>query len=209
MKKLAFEGFAGNDSAFSTHVTGGHAAIYLNELCVNLQPADIVANCPVLSSVITVLTCHCPPANFSTPAARRALEGAGCEEPSVSNSEVAMPMLTPAILPLIYVNTGNLRLLFPHGRSGTGSGVGTESGTTGGDGAAHDVWVTQLRALTLTPVADNPLPRIIVEKEVYRRALRAGITQQPGSEVEDRQYQLDVAGLSLSTGAVHFFCFVD
>ena len=58
----------------------------------------------------------------------------------------------------------------------------------------------QIESFSLVPVADNPLPRVVVEKEVYREALRAGVTSQTGSEVEDRQYQMDINGLGLSSG---------
>lgn len=36
---------------------------------------------------------------------------------------------------------------------------------------------------------------------IFRKATIAGITQQPGSEVEDRQYQLDVNGISLNVAS--------
>ena len=65
----------------------------------------------------------------------------------------------------------------------------------------HDMFVMQVIGLTLSPQADNPLPRIVIEKDIYRRALHAGITSLPGSEVEDRQYQLDVCGLGFCTGS--------
>ena len=42
--------------------------------------------------------------------------------------------------------------------------------------------------------------RLLVDKDIYRRALQAGVTSHPGADVEDRQYQLDVVGWSLSTG---------
>ena len=60
--------------------------------------------------------------------------------------------------------------------------------------------VLQVGVVTLAPQADNPLPRVVIHKDLYHRALKAGITNHPGSDVEDRQYQLDIAGLSLATG---------
>ena len=58
----------------------------------------------------------------------------------------------------------------------------------------HDVIMIQALSVTLTSQADNPLPRVVLNKDLYRRAVSAGLTNQPGSEMEDRQYQLDITG---------------
>ncbi|KAJ8868198.1 hypothetical protein PR048_032007 [Dryococelus australis] len=49
--------------------------------------------------------------------------------------------------------------------------------------------------------ADNPVGRLVVRPDIYQHAERAQLLSVPGSEVEDRQYQLDIGGLSLHTGA--------
>ena len=53
----------------------------------------------------------------------------------------------------------------------------------------------QVLSVTLTSQADNPLPRVVLNKDLYRKAVSTGLTTQPGSEMEDRQYQLDITGL--------------
>ncbi len=35
----------------------------------------------------------------------------------------------------------------------------------------------------------------------YRKAVQSGITDKPGSEIEDRQYQLDIDGMTMSVGS--------
>ena len=52
----------------------------------------------------------------------------------------------------------------------------------------------------VTPQVDNPLSRIMIRPDIFQVAERARILGVPGSEVEDRQYQIDVLGLSASTG---------
>ena len=60
--------------------------------------------------------------------------------------------------------------------------------------------LTQVSGVSLVPQADNPLPRLLVAKDIWRRALQAGMTSQPSAELHDRQYQLDLMQWSLSTG---------
>lgn len=48
--------------------------------------------------------------------------------------------------------------------------------------------------------ADNPLGRIVVRSDIYHMAEQTRMLCVPGSEVEDRQYQLDVKGFSGNTG---------
>ncbi|PSN31470.1 hypothetical protein C0J52_23169 [Blattella germanica] len=48
--------------------------------------------------------------------------------------------------------------------------------------------------------ADNPLGRVVVRTDIYHMAEQTRMLCIPGSDVEDRQYQLDVTGLSINTG---------
>jgi hypothetical protein len=51
--------------------------------------------------------------------------------------------------------------------------------------------------------ADNPLGRTVVRSDIYRMAERARMLCIPGSEVEDRQYQLDIKGFTVNTSTWH------
>lgn len=52
-------------------------------------------------------------------------------------------------------------------------------------------------SLGVAPSADNPLPRM----PLYRHV---NLSQNPGSEYEDRQYQFDITAVSLCTGQSTF-----
>nr|CAD7265225.1 unnamed protein product [Timema shepardi] len=67
-------------------------------------------------------------------------------------------------------------------------------------GRIHDVCMIQFDSIALTPQADNPLGRIVVRPDIYHLAEQEHILGVPGSEVEDRQYQLNVLGLCVNTG---------
>ena len=54
--------------------------------------------------------------------------------------------------------------------------------------------------MTMSPNADNPLPRYAVNKELYQQAVQLGITSESGAALADRQYQLDVNGFSVLSG---------
>ena len=48
--------------------------------------------------------------------------------------------------------------------------------------------------------ADNPVQRIIERRDIWKVAEQARVINLPGSVLEDRQYQLDLLGASISTG---------
>ena len=58
----------------------------------------------------------------------------------------------------------------------------------------------QLDSVTLAPHAENPLWRSPIRPDVFHMAEQARILSIPGSEVEDRQYELNIIGFSISTG---------
>ena len=71
---------------------------------------------------------------------------------------------------------------------------------------AHNVILIQVLSVTLTSQADNPLPRLVLNKDMYRKAVNAGLTNQPGSEMEDRQYQLDITGVYSVVRRENIYC---
>ena len=215
--------------------------MYLNELCVNVQPCDVILNCPVLAQVLDVLLSGTD---------RLASVRSSLAVPTANNSAPAthLPLLTASALPLLYINTSRMRLFVPRINSSDVTSQITQSRHAAGvidsvlqhdasadettrqphtrqpharqpharpQGATRaayydvireskqprdDVLVFELLGLSLLPQADNPLPRLVVDGDIYRRAMQAGLTSHPGADVEDRQYQLDVVGWSLSTG---------
>lgn len=63
----------------------------------------------------------------------------------------------------------------------------------------------------LSPHVQNPIDRTVqLKPDLYDEAERQGLIFVPGHDVEDRQYQIDISGLSLSSGDyiyTAFFCF--
>ena len=183
-------------------VTSG--ATYLNEICLDLHPCDLVLNCPVFIDLLQVFT-------LKTPETKTNVD---LMPPGGATVGTGQSLWFVSALPLIYINAANFRMFVPRIPRGAKTNntassrdtvdsacpSSTVSTTTITAAPRHDVCVFQVQSLSLAPNADNPLPRVVVERDVYRQALHAGITSQPGSEVEDRQYQLDMRGLSLSTG---------
>ena len=175
-------------------------SVYLNEVILNMQPCDIVLNCPAIANVLKVAVIKhisMPPSEV-----KRANISQTSQMPTVKTAlSNRMPYITSGNLPLLYVNATNLRLFAPsYCRSDTKTA-----------GVHYNLCLLQVASVCLVPQADNPLPRVITNKDVFRRAVHAGIIHQAGSEVEDRQYQLDVCGLSLSTGTLiqhhtHLLC---
>jgi len=179
---------------------GTSGATYLNEVCLDLHPCDVVLNCPVFVDLLQVFVLKAPET------------AVGSSTPPQDGTTITTehPLWFISMLPLIYLNAANFRLFLPtipcsscditSSQDNVDSACPSSSVATVAMMPRHDMCVFQVEALSLLPNADNPLPRVVVEKDIYRRALHAGITSQLGSEVEDRQYQLDMRGLSLSTG---------
>lgn len=110
-------------------------------------------------------------------------------------------------LPLIYVECQGVRVIMP-------------SAELGGTEAAQDVCMFQVDTVNLMPSAENPICRTPCRPDIYQLAAQSRILHIPGispffsclyilsthkhfvlgSEVEDRQYQLDITGLSVNTG---------
>jgi vacuolar protein sorting-associated protein 13B len=211
--------------------------VYLNEICLNIQPCDLILNCPAIacflnmfqSTSMTTATSGTSDSSKMPKLSRPETTSQTSQPSQASQSSMLLGYLAVVNLPLVYVNATNLRLFVPRchapqtspsdaefvllsdgGSSSIRSGPapGGDEGDGGGEGGEGDLCLLQVGALALTPHADNPLPRIVVEREMYREAVHAGVTSQIGAQIEDRQYQLDITALSLSTGEWQGWCLV-
>uniref|UniRef100_A0A3Q2QZ54 Vacuolar protein sorting 13 homolog B n=1 Tax=Fundulus heteroclitus TaxID=8078 RepID=A0A3Q2QZ54_FUNHE len=150
---------------------------YLREILLTAQPFDVVLFCPLLATVAGV---------FQTTVPRRYRErGKSAGQPMRSHT------LTSRCLPLIYINTSVIRV-FCHGRQDRHAPSDPSEKT-------EDTVVLKLGSLSMAPQADNPLTRTVLRKDIYQRALNLGILRDPGSEVEDRQYQIDLQSINIGT----------
>ena len=167
-------------------------ASYLNEVCLNMKPCDVVFNGSVLASLLSL---------FALPVRQNSSEPSPHLDDSSSDASTHLPLLTSSLLPLVYVNARNVRLFVPAVECAA-DGRGDAAKLTGRYRtlASGDVCIFHVGSVSIVPHAMNPLGRLIVDKTLYSRALHAGITGRIGSEIEDRQYQMDISGLGMSTG---------
>ncbi|KAK8395541.1 hypothetical protein O3P69_005567 [Scylla paramamosain] len=154
---------------------------YLSEIDVRVQPFDCVcfpASLHIFASVYEPwLQLHLPKQLTHT-------GGNVAKEPLGMN-------INNHTLPLVYLHTESIRVLLP------------ARDTSSEDPSIHNMFLLQLDSVVVTPQVDNPLSRIMIRPDIFQLAERARILGIPGSEVEDRQYQIDVLGLSASTGSWH------
>ncbi|XP_029308457.1 vacuolar protein sorting-associated protein 13B isoform X3 [Cottoperca gobio] len=150
---------------------------YLREILLTAQPFDVVLSCPLLATVAGVFQATVP---------RRYRErGKSAGQPMRSHT------LTSRCLPLMYINTSVIRVFCP----------GAQDKHTASDPQMkkEDTLVLKLGSLSMAPQADNPLTRTVLRKDIYQHALHLGILRDPGSEVEDRQYQVDLQSINIGT----------
>uniref|UniRef100_A0AAV2MBD8 VPS13-like middle region domain-containing protein n=1 Tax=Knipowitschia caucasica TaxID=637954 RepID=A0AAV2MBD8_KNICA len=151
---------------------------YLREILLTAQPFDIVLSCPLMATVVGV---------FQTKVPRRYRErGKSAGQPMRSH------ILSSRSLPLIYINTSVIRVFCPGSQD-------TQSLSADPLLKKEDTLVLKLGSLSMAPQADNPLTRTVLRKDIYQRALKLGILRDPGSEVEDRQYQVDLTSINIGT----------
>ncbi|CAH0555543.1 unnamed protein product [Brassicogethes aeneus] len=156
----------------NTSINQLSATRYITEIVVNVQPIDFVLSLKTLRSFYLVLV---PLLQIPKPENQKAKD---CN---------VLPYLNNQTLPLAYVDCQDIRVIMP-------------SIDFGSDRSLHDVYVFQVHKISLSPSAVNPICRVPVRPDIYEQAAHARILNIPGSEVEDRQYQLDIIGMSISTG---------
>ncbi|XP_018123635.1 vacuolar protein sorting-associated protein 13B isoform X3 [Xenopus laevis] len=151
---------------------------FLHEILVSSQAFDIVLFFPLLNAISSIFEVRCPPKQKE----KRKTPG----QPMRSHA------LTSRNLPLIYINTGVIRVFFPKAEE--------RQLISGGNQIINeDTLVVKIGSVSMAPQADNPLSRSVLRKDIYQRALNIGILRDPGSEVEDRQYQVDLQSINIGT----------
>uniref|UniRef100_A0A3P9JC91 Vacuolar protein sorting 13 homolog B n=1 Tax=Oryzias latipes TaxID=8090 RepID=A0A3P9JC91_ORYLA len=150
---------------------------YLREILLTAQPFDVVLSFPLLATAAGI---------FQVTVPRRCKEyGKSAGQPMRSHA------LSSRSLPLIYINTSVIRV-FCHGMQDKPSFPDPSE-------KKENTLVLKLGSLSMAPQADNPLTRTVLRKDIYQRALNLGILRDPGSEVEDRQYQVDLQSINIGT----------
>ncbi|XP_034080341.1 LOW QUALITY PROTEIN: vacuolar protein sorting-associated protein 13B, partial [Gymnodraco acuticeps] len=150
---------------------------YLREILLTAQPFDVVLSCPLLATVAGVFQATVP---------RRYRERG-----KTAGQPMRIHTLNSRSLPLMYINTSVIRVFCPSARE--------KHTASDPQMKKEDTLVLKLGSLSMAPQADNPLTRTVLRKDIYQHALHLGILRDPGSEVEDRQYQVDLQSINIGT----------
>ena len=103
MRKLT-GGAAGEDGKSAAAADRG--AVYLNEICLTVQPCDLVLNCPVFVALLDMLKLDRVKAISKATVAKEV-------DVAMGKTVDSVPALSSVNLPLVYINASNLRLLVP------------------------------------------------------------------------------------------------
>ncbi|XP_037659327.1 vacuolar protein sorting-associated protein 13B isoform X2 [Choloepus didactylus] len=150
---------------------------FLHEILLSAQAFDIVLFFPLLNAVASIFQAKLPRTQ---------------KEKRKSGQPMRTHTLTSRNLPLIYINTSVIRIFVPKTKEMQPT-VGVNQT------AKEDTMVLKIGSVAMAPQADNPLGRSVLRKDIYQRALNLGILRDPGSEIEDRQYQIDLQSISIGT----------
>ncbi|TRZ13124.1 hypothetical protein HGM15179_013988, partial [Zosterops borbonicus] len=151
---------------------------FLHEILLSAQAFDVVLCFPLLNAIASIFQARLPRSQKE----KRKSPG----QPTRTHA------LTSRNLPLIYINTGVIRVFFPKNEEDHHTAEANPS-------IKEDTLVLKIGSVSMAPQADNPLSRAVLRKDIYQRALNLGILRDPGSEVEDRQYQIDLQSINIGT----------
>ncbi|NXD18802.1 VP13B protein, partial [Spelaeornis formosus] len=151
---------------------------FLHEILLSAQAFDVVLCFPLLNAIASIFQAR--------------LSRSQKEKRKSPGQPMRTHALTSRNLPLIYINTGVIRVFFPKNEEDHHI---AEANTS----IKEDTLVLKIGSVSMAPQADNPLSRAVLRKDIYQRALNLGILRDPGSEVEDRQYQIDLQSINIGT----------
>ncbi|XP_023373239.1 vacuolar protein sorting-associated protein 13B isoform X1 [Otolemur garnettii] len=151
---------------------------FLHEILLSAQAFDIVLCFPLLNAITSIFQAKLP----RTQKEKRNSPG----QPMRTHT------LTSRNLPLIYINTSVIRIFVPKTEE-------IRPAVEVDQAAKEDTMVLKIGSVAMAPQADNPLGRSVLRKDIYQRALNLGILRDPGSEIEDRQYQIDLQSINIGT----------
>nr|XP_013797400.1 PREDICTED: vacuolar protein sorting-associated protein 13B isoform X8 [Apteryx mantelli mantelli] len=151
---------------------------FLHEILLSAQAFDVVLCFPLLNAIASIFQARLPRSQK--------------EKRKSPGQPMRTHTLTSRNLPLIYINTGVIRVFFPQNEENRHNAEANPA-------IKEDTLVLKIGSVSMAPQADNPLSRAVLRKDIYQRALNLGILRDPGSEVEDRQYQIDLQCINIGT----------
>ena len=195
-------------TCIATTSTSGEAPIsYMNEVCVNVRPCDVIVNGEILASILSAFLDAICAKNVENPSRKLLTQKPKChverKQESTANSAA---FLLNFDFPLLYIDFTSFRVFVPTcnfstnnesekcNQSNSTMHESTSSLADGNGLFEPDVFILQVSSLNVAPNADNPLPRVPVKPRSHV------INNHFGPESDDRQYQLDMNTMSLCTG---------
>ena len=167
---------------------------FVREVCLKMEPVDVVVHLPTVHRLLSLWSAESRRSHLPDfPPMRSAAAPEGWSKTSSSMAP------TLHAVPLVHVDVGAVRVFLPVECSSGNSAAGKPDEAAGST-LPHDFLLLQWSQLQVQPHADNPLPRYPVDREVFHQAMQGGMLQQTGSCVEDKQFQLQVHGLTLASG---------
>uniref|UniRef100_A0A5F5PMW6 Vacuolar protein sorting 13 homolog B n=1 Tax=Equus caballus TaxID=9796 RepID=A0A5F5PMW6_HORSE len=151
---------------------------FLHEILLSAQAFDIVLCFPLLNAIASIFQAKLPRTQK--------------EKTKSPGQPMRTHTLTSRNLPLIYINTSIIRIFVPKTEE-------MQPSIEVNQAAKEDTMVLKIGSVAMAPQADNPLGRSVLRKDIYQRALNLGILRDPGSEIEDRQYQIDLQSINIGT----------
>ena len=189
----------------------------MNEVCVNVRPCDIMVNGEIMASILSAFIDAIPTQPDGNAAKSQPIHKPFSESKSNGGPPKASSVFMDFEFPLMYIDFASFRVLLPTCNTNTTSRLAdeernekssssntpkceyhdrmTSSGTDGRSLFNPDVFILQMLSFSVAPNADNPLPRVPVNRNTH-----TSINSHIGSDIEDRQYQLDINDISLCTG---------
>ncbi|XP_023313825.1 vacuolar protein sorting-associated protein 13B isoform X2 [Trichogramma pretiosum] len=155
---------------------------YITEALVKIQPIDLTVAPSVLGKYVGIAR----PLLLSDDAASRESR-ASDDDAKIMPPFIGIAKLRSESLPLVYFDLKGLRIMLP-----------TTMDDPDND-STHDLLMLQVDGVRITPHAENPICRVPLRPDIYQLAGQANILNVPGSAVEDRQYQINVDGISAFT----------
>ena len=161
------------DSKFNSEIIPDHKR-FLTEFDFEINPIDLFLETSILESLLTVLY---PLACIKLPK---------LDNPKASSREALLQMNNNS-LPMLYLKSERIRIFF-------------QSPEPRQDDLVPNFILFQMTRARISSQVENPLSRILVNPGLYHQASNSRMLSVPGSPVEDRQYQVDISGVSVATG---------
>ncbi|XP_034127951.1 vacuolar protein sorting-associated protein 13B isoform X2 [Drosophila guanche] len=143
----------------------------ISELLIEVQPIEMVLDLDQITDFVIPL---CGVIEIMR----------GSNQPTEQRPAAESRVTTVQDLPMVHLNSKGIYIYLP---LATGR-------------KCCSVLLLRIESVQLTPSLENPLVRQLVRQDIYQKAAELNMLSTPGALVEDRQYELSVRKVSLSTG---------